>query len=422
MDDLLLKGIAAARAGRRSEARAILTQVVEQDERNEQAWLWLSGVVDSPEDVRVCLENVLDLNPANARARQGLEWLEARYGTATPAPPAEAARPAVQPEVRAPAPTHQKQPTPAEPLRANPVAPSFEPLDEGRASLGESPCPFCGAPTTAHQQSCTQCRRSLMIQIPPPDQPSRWLGVLGGMWRACGALVVVLGVLFFAATVLTYQTARFPEGGEQRPDAPFPFGLLTIGAALLFAGLGLTRTIAGLRQRALPAYYAVVVLVPTLLVLVVFALTRSLAEGMLAAAPEFVRPLLVSIATALLVGLAALLGGTAIFGALAYRDFFGPMVRFNGVVQAADPVTHYNNGVAYKNRGMWYMAAREWERAVTATPRDINYLRALGLAYARIRHFDQARATLDRALGLAPGHAQIAEDRVLVEKLAAEAR
>jgi hypothetical protein len=55
-DNLLEQGISAALTGRREEARALLAQVVEADERNEQAWLWLSGLVEEPEEIRTCLE------------------------------------------------------------------------------------------------------------------------------------------------------------------------------------------------------------------------------------------------------------------------------------------------------------------------------------------------------------------------------
>jgi tetratricopeptide (TPR) repeat protein len=73
--ELLKRGIAAAKGGRREEARQILLHVVELDERNERAWLWLSGVVDAREDRRVCLENVLAINPGNIHAQQGLRHL-----------------------------------------------------------------------------------------------------------------------------------------------------------------------------------------------------------------------------------------------------------------------------------------------------------------------------------------------------------
>ena len=70
--DLLQQGIAYAKEGRRQEAREILLQVVELDDQNESAWLWLSGVVDSDDDRAVALENVLALNPNNEWAKRGL--------------------------------------------------------------------------------------------------------------------------------------------------------------------------------------------------------------------------------------------------------------------------------------------------------------------------------------------------------------
>jgi hypothetical protein len=66
-------------------------QLVELDERNELAWLWLSEVVDDPGEREVCLENVLTINPGNAAARRKLEALrrratgEANYSRGAPA-------------------------------------------------------------------------------------------------------------------------------------------------------------------------------------------------------------------------------------------------------------------------------------------------------------------------------------------------
>src|SRR3954454_11968473 len=97
MNDLLQQGIVAARAGKRAEARALLMQVVEGDERNEQAWLWLAGVVDAPEDIRTCLQNVLDLNPANQQSHEGLAFVQMRY--VAPGPPTE---PFLQPPLSSP--------------------------------------------------------------------------------------------------------------------------------------------------------------------------------------------------------------------------------------------------------------------------------------------------------------------------------
>lgn len=65
IDELLQKGINAAKSKQVAEARSLLKQVVELEPRNETAWLWLSGVVETDEQRIVCLENVLDINPAN---------------------------------------------------------------------------------------------------------------------------------------------------------------------------------------------------------------------------------------------------------------------------------------------------------------------------------------------------------------------
>jgi len=74
-DDLLQQGIAAFKARQKAEARDLLLQVVEQDERNEMAWLWLSGAVDTDAERLTCLENVLAINPDNGMAKRGIETL-----------------------------------------------------------------------------------------------------------------------------------------------------------------------------------------------------------------------------------------------------------------------------------------------------------------------------------------------------------
>src|SRR5574340_1424195 len=87
----LAEGIAKIKAGQRAEARELLLRVVERDERNARAWLWLSSVVDSLDDRRVALENVLALEPENAAAKAGLDWLDRQ--TVAPSPPMQAVLP-----------------------------------------------------------------------------------------------------------------------------------------------------------------------------------------------------------------------------------------------------------------------------------------------------------------------------------------
>ncbi len=56
-------------------------------------------------------------------------------------------------------------------------------------------------------------------------------------------------------------------------------------------------------------------------------------------------------------------------------------------------MAHYNNGIAYKNRGMWYMTVQEWFVASRKKPHDKTYLQALGLAFAQIKKLYPSSAT-----------------------------
>ncbi len=76
--DLLVRGKQAAMSGKRELARETLAHVVYLDPANAEGWLWLSGVVDVPDQVRYCLERTLRVDPNNPRALRGMEWLNAR--------------------------------------------------------------------------------------------------------------------------------------------------------------------------------------------------------------------------------------------------------------------------------------------------------------------------------------------------------
>ncbi len=77
---LLQDGVAAAQRGDKAAARDLLSQVVELDPQIEEAWMWLSGVVSEPHEQQICLENVLVINPTNARALKGLEQINQGTG------------------------------------------------------------------------------------------------------------------------------------------------------------------------------------------------------------------------------------------------------------------------------------------------------------------------------------------------------
>jgi hypothetical protein len=95
VDAMVREGIRAYRAGNKTEARTLLMKATELDEYNEQAWLWLSAVVETPEEQRTCLENVLIINPSNERAKNGIQMLTAKTsGAPKTAPPVSSSPPA----------------------------------------------------------------------------------------------------------------------------------------------------------------------------------------------------------------------------------------------------------------------------------------------------------------------------------------
>jgi hypothetical protein len=71
----LNQGVEAAKAGNRSAARRLLEEVVEQDERNEVAWIWLATLATGAAEKREHLRRVLAINPQNKLAREALARL-----------------------------------------------------------------------------------------------------------------------------------------------------------------------------------------------------------------------------------------------------------------------------------------------------------------------------------------------------------
>ena len=74
--ELIRRGQAAARVGRREEARNLLRQAVELDPYNVGAWLDLASVEEELDRKRVCFQRALALEPGNPDAQLGLDMLE----------------------------------------------------------------------------------------------------------------------------------------------------------------------------------------------------------------------------------------------------------------------------------------------------------------------------------------------------------
>ena len=71
----LQEGIIAAKAGDKPRAFDLLTRASENPVTSEQAWLWLSSVVNDDSERLFCLNNVLRINPENMAAQRGSAML-----------------------------------------------------------------------------------------------------------------------------------------------------------------------------------------------------------------------------------------------------------------------------------------------------------------------------------------------------------
>jgi tetratricopeptide (TPR) repeat protein len=419
-NDLLEQGISAALTGRRDEARALLTQVVEADDRNEQAWLWLSGLVDEPRDMLTCLENVLHLNPDNVKAQQGLAWLEQRHGLR---PSSAAAVIDESPDQPALAESHAASPTDPPPDAPDPAAV----LAVADLAPIEGLCPYCGASASSDAQRCPSCGKHLMVRAEGTENRSRALTSLGVLWSIGGIFSLLGAALVIALLIMLQRNTRFygiamadlTKAGVSTANL---YGRLIGGVVygvfqLLIAG--------GLFGRKRWAWIVAAILqgmqLLLMLLMVVFfsVLSRMLLASLPSASSRSGSPVgsVFIILIVILLFVPQVISLLMLF--LSYGDVFAPMQRQALRVAVASPVKHYNNGLDYKNRGMWYMAAQEWASAVKHSPLEPSFLHALGLAFVQLGQFDRARITLDFARQVAPADAGIVDSCALVDRMAA---
>jgi hypothetical protein len=76
--DLMQAGRVAYSAGKRRMAHDLWREAANIDPYNEQVWLALLDVIEADADKRVCLQNILAINPLNVQARRQLGKLDAQ--------------------------------------------------------------------------------------------------------------------------------------------------------------------------------------------------------------------------------------------------------------------------------------------------------------------------------------------------------
>ena len=378
-DDALLKeGIAAARAGKAAQARACLLPVVQADERNVQAWYWLSRVVELPEEREICLENVLALDPGHAAVQSELAALRDQMAQAS-----KPAKPAVEfvPE------------TAEECLVSNAAV---EPL----------PCPYCGAQAAPQARQCPTCGRIISVRERKSKDHSAYSLGLVAIWFAL-ANYVWLGLSFYylgsSLPAMVDASPRLAATLQKVTDllglkVPAldslvlpPVPVLVGGGAVFLLSLIIA---ASLYYRIRSAYWLTVgLLLLGLIFLFYNAITAETGQ-------------LVRLAGALVLFLV-----TTSFVFAAYDEFAWVERRLAAVLDS-DADSHsalYTRGRGYAGQGMWARAVVHLARAVALSPGHPDYRLALASAYINLGQPQKASEHLEQARRIEPDNPQILE-------------
>jgi len=416
----LAAGVAAAKAGQRDIARQILVQVVDQDERNISAWLWLSSVVDAPEDREACLENVLTLDPQHVAARKGLETLRRQRDTDAPAAePADHGIPAapradfLSPHA-SPASAILEQDLRGRTVPSQPIAPvsaaalgaavvgSHDETDapeqaKGISTLpeefrGEYRCPYCAAQTQPADRRCPACAGDLWVRYRRRERVSYWLGLcLAFQGAGVVALVSLISLLLASVAdaiklinpylLIPMYLGLTPWPAANMQPAAFallaPVSLFGMVIPLLYA-LGIFIAMA---QRWRIGFYGFMVEAALVLVFSVVALFLP-------------KP-------GLTVGVAGLVVAALMFffSWQSEDDFFYDARRLALEMDydAKTGLSLLQRGQFYAGRGMWAMAVVHLQRAVGKMSDKIDPYLALAAASANMRRFDLADMALAKA-------------------------
>lgn len=341
-------------------------QIVEQDEENEMAWLWLSGTVKTKEDRQICLENVLAINPNNEIAKKGLK----KIGVAIPKP-----APPPPPAEEQPESWTQPKYDLIVPEANDPHKPKFDDI----WSSGESLCAYCAEPVHPKQNRCPKCKRSLVGKDPVFAQRSKYL-IIWVILRSVNHAITLL-VTFFVGLSLSELPAEFMVISA----AVF----WVIALIVLFVQIGFT---AALYFRQIWAYWisilGIVLMVLGTLATAVLSVPVNPTETAPAwlVVPCFSVYILLQV---LYVYMIIMAGGD--FKRVKRRRVANVDDRIK------DPLMLDKAGTMFAKEGRWATAVLYWQRAVGRAPGNVAALRRLADGYARLGYPERSLDTLNQA-------------------------
>jgi tetratricopeptide (TPR) repeat protein len=392
VDDLLRTGIDAAQRGQRDHARSLLLRVVEMDEKNLTAWLWLTDLVTSLEDRETALENALSLDPGNEAALRRLEQVREQM--------------VLERETQAEmAPRFEEVP------KQDPATITADldwerppPADEFDNALL---CPFCATLTAFKDKRCSACGGGLVLKTRVREERSSLLWI--AITLQLGQVVSNVATLFFAfvalAVVLQQQgLAASPTVGVAfrflwQPPAELPAELSALLTPLRLAFIGdavvavlSVVVLAGLYMRWRPFWYLYMGNAGLGLIVAVAAMFLS--------------------GSPICGGLAVLLAIGMVFLAFQLQDDFS--FRYSRILlqpdrSARSALDYLSHARQYARQGMWALAIVHYQRAAGIMTDQLEPHLGLALALIKVQRYDRAAVALAEARQISPDNPHVAE-------------
>jgi len=399
LEQLLQAGITAAQRGQPDHARGLLLRVVEMDEKNLTAWLWLADLVPSLKDRETALENALTLDPSNDTIRQRLEQ--------------------VHEEMDLERQTRAEMAPRLEEVPAHDPAALTEDFDWERPPPAdefdnELLCPYCASPTVFEDKRCRACGATLVTKTRIREQPSSllWIAITLQLGQVGSNLAILFSALVALALGLQAEgLIEFPTAGVAlqflfRPPVELAaeLSIMLLPLRLLFVGV------------------TVVVLFSIVVLIGLFMRWRFFWYLYLGNAGL---GLLVTVAAMLLSG-SPVCGGIAVLLALAMvflafqiqDDFFFKYSRIllRPVQSARSAVDYVSHARKYARQGMWAMAVIHYQRAAGAMSSQLEPQLGLTLCFIQLKRYDRAAAALAEAQRISPDSPHVAELTTMLEE------
>jgi hypothetical protein len=394
IDEQLALGKEAARRGDDALACKHLRRVVKAEPENESAWLWLSAVVEDVVDKRLCLQNVLVLNPDNQAARRGLARLVV-VEEDEPQPPGQLVYRPVEPLTPAGAILHPERRREGwrwhDPvlLQQTEIAgySAQSTFDDVWQREGEL-CAYCAAELAAEDRRCPSCGRHLVETTFRYPKASNDLLIY---W----VLILGIGQLALATVLFNLLSHGSPASMAWQTT-------VFLVMMLIVAGLALRRFWAYVGSIvALLLVLAAMLLGPALGPVVDDSLSQLVGRDFflrlgenpyalfIGPASDFLR--IVQYLAVPLALLYALLRVGPDFERLYER-------RVARLARGISDASHFQGaGASYARRGMWATAVLHFQRAAALEPSNPFHQRELGEAYARLGFYQRSLDVLESA-------------------------